>query len=118
MIDIELIQPGIIKVVAPKTLSADDFKDLAPRADAIIHDGGKFRLLIDASQLEGWDDIAALEQHAAFVKAHQQSVDRIAVIARHEWQHWLVGAVKVFLHPDVKVFDKDDADQARKWIVD
>jgi hypothetical protein len=39
-------------------------------------------------------------------------VGRIAVIARHEWQHWLVRAVKVFLHPEIRVFDKIDADQA------
>ena len=72
----------------------------------------KIRLLIDASRLEGWENIAALENHAAFVKAHQQEVERIAVIARHEWQHWLVGAVRVFLHPDVKVFDKGDENAA------
>jgi hypothetical protein len=77
---------------------------------------GEIRLLIDASHLEGWENVAALENHAAFVKSHQQKVARIAVIARHEWQHWLVGAVRVFLHPDVKVFDKSDESGALRWL--
>jgi hypothetical protein len=74
--------------------------------------------LIDATQLEGWDNFAALEQHAAFVKARQEKVERIAIIAQHDWQHWLVGAVKVFLHPEIRVFDRSAADQALRWITD
>jgi hypothetical protein len=118
MIKIEILAPGVLKVVAPAKLQAGDFATLAPQVETIIKHARKIRLLIDASQLEGWENIGALEQHAAFVKAHQDKVDRIAVIARHEWQHWLVGAVKVFLHPQIKVFAKDDADEARKWVTD
>jgi hypothetical protein len=118
MITIETLAPGVLKVVAPEKLTADDFAELAPKVDSIIKQGRKVRLLIDASRLDGWEDIAALETHAAFVKAHQQKVERIAVIARHEWQHWLVGAVKVFLHPQIRVFDKSDAGQALQWIAD
>jgi hypothetical protein len=118
MLKLEVIAPGVLKIVAPVKLGADDFAQLAPKVEAILKHEGKVRLLIDATQLEGWDNIAALEEHAAFVKAHQQKVERIAVIAAHEWQHWLVGAVKVFLHPQIRVFDKGDADQALRWIAD
>jgi hypothetical protein len=118
MIKIEAIAPGVLKVVAPEKLTADDFTELAPKVDSILKQGGKVRLLLDASRLGGWEDIAALEKHAAFVKAHQQKVERIAVIATHEWQHWLVSAVKVFIHPEIRVFDTSDADQALQWVVD
>jgi len=43
------------------------------------------------------DDLKSLEQHAAFVN-HQDKVEKIAVLAQHEWQHWLDGAVRMFLH--------------------
>ncbi len=118
MIKIEEVAPGVLRVVAPVTLTADDFAELVPKVESIIKQGGKIRLLIDASHLQGWENIAALEKHAAFVKTHQQKVERIAVIAAHEWQHWLVGAVKVFLHPEVKVFDRADADEALRWIAE
>jgi hypothetical protein len=116
MIKMELLAPGVLKIVAPEKLDVDDFEELAPRVDSILKRSGDIRLLIDASHLEGWKNIAALESHASFVKAHQQKVERIAVIARHDWQHWLVGAVKVFLHPEVRAFDRGDESQALRWL--
>ncbi len=116
MIELAVIAPGVLKVVAPVKLSADDFAKLAPKVASILGRDGKIRLLIDATRLEGWDNVGALEKHAAFVKTHERKVERIAVVARHEWQHWLVGAVKVFLHPEIRVFDKSAADEALRWI--
>ena len=116
MIETEVIAPSVLKIVAPETLNADDFSNLAPQVESIMKQQGQIRLLIDASRLEGWENIAALEKHAAFVKTHQQKVERIAVIARHDWQHWLVGAVRVFLHPEVRVFDKSDESEALRWL--
>jgi hypothetical protein len=118
MIKTEVIAPGVLKIIAPEKLKADDFSDLAPQVESIMKQQGQIRLLIDASRLEGWDNIAALENHAAFVKAHQQKVERIAVVARRDWQHWLVGAVRVFLHPEVRAFDKGDESEALRWLED
>ena len=39
-----------------------------------------------------WENMAAFETHAGFVKDHQEKVDRIAIIIAHDWQRWLVGA--------------------------
>lgn len=116
MIKTEVVAPGVLKIVAPEKLAAGDFAELAPKVEAMMQQQGDIRLLIDASRLEGWENIAALEEHAAFVKAHQQKVERIAVIARHDWQHWLVGAVKVFLHPEVRAFDKREESEALRWL--
>jgi hypothetical protein len=116
MIKTDIIAPGVLKIVAPEKLTGDDVSDLAPQVEAIMRRQGQIRLLIDASRLEGWENISALEKHAAFVKAHQQKVERIAVIARHDWQHWLVGAVRVFLHPEVRVFDMGDDVEALRWL--
>lgn len=114
MIKPTLLAPNILKLVAPARLSTDDIEELRLLADPIIKEFGSIRLLIDASALEGWDNVAAFEQHAAFVKAHQTMAERVAVIAPHEWQHWLVAAVRVFLHPQVRAFDHADA--AQRWI--
>jgi hypothetical protein len=103
--------------VAPERLKADDFRQLAPEVESIISKYGKIRLLIDGSRLEGWENIGAFETHAAFVKDHQQKVERIAVIAPHEWQHWLIGAVRVFLHPEVRAFDKNEQGEALRWLL-
>lgn len=116
MIKAELLAGGILKVVAPTKLQSGDFAELARQVDPLIRQKGQVRLIIDASNLQGWKNLAAVEEHAAFVKSHQHKVDRIAVIARHEWQHWLVGALKVFLHPEIRVFDKNHESDALDWI--
>jgi hypothetical protein len=66
MITIEMLAPGVLKIVAPET--ADDFVGLAPQVESITKKRCKIRLLLDASRLEGWGTIAALEAHATFVK--------------------------------------------------
>jgi hypothetical protein len=47
-----------------------------------------------------------------------QKVERIAVITAHDWQQWLVGAVRLFVHPDVKAYDKRQEGQAMAWILE
>lgn len=116
MIKTNVIAPGVLKIIAPEKFNADDFLELAPQVEAIIKQSGQIRLLIDASRVEGWENINALEKHVTFVKAHQQKVERIAIIARHDWQRWLVGAVKVLLHPEVRVFAKGDESEATRWL--
>lgn len=116
MIKIDVISGNVLKLVAPDRLKADDFRQIAPQVDAIIRRYGKIRLLIDASGCNGWENIAALENHASFVKNHQQKVERIAVIVGHEWQDWLIGAVKMFLHPEVRAYDKLHESEALRWV--
>jgi hypothetical protein len=118
MLKTQFVAPGVLKIIAPEKLDADDFADLTPEIESVIKSQGKISLLIDASRLNGWTNLTALEKHAGFVKDNEHQVERVAVIAGHEWQHWLVGAVKVFLHPQVKVFDKGEADEALRWITD
>jgi hypothetical protein len=51
-------------------IKADEFRQIAPQVDSIISQYGKIRLLIDASGFNGWENIAAFENHAGFVKSH------------------------------------------------
>jgi hypothetical protein len=116
VIKTDIISGNVLRILAPEKLKADDFRQIAPQVDSIISQCGKIRLLIDASGFNGWENIAAFENHAGFVKSHHQKVDRIAVIVAHDWQHWLVGAVRVFLHPEVRAYDKSHEGEALKWI--
>ncbi len=112
MIGTEIIGANVLKIVAPEKLKAEDFRQIAPQVDYLISQHGKIRLLIDASGFHGWENIAAFRNHAGFIKTHQQKVERIAVIVAHDWQHWLIGAVKMFLHPEVKAYDKGHESEA------
>jgi hypothetical protein len=116
MIKIEPISANAMRITAPNKLKSDDFSFLTPQIDSLITQYGTIRLLIDASGFNGWENIAAFEKHAGFIKDHHRKIERIAVIAPHDWQHWLIGAVRVFLHPEVKAFDKSHEGDAVQWI--
>jgi SpoIIAA-like len=116
MIKIETLSDNVVRVTAPRKLKADDFLQIAPQVDSIISRYGKIKLLIDATAFDGWENLTAFENHAGFVKNHQKKVDRIAVIIAHDWQRWLVGAIKVFVHPEVRAYDKGHENEARQWI--
>jgi hypothetical protein len=117
VIKTEMIAGNALRVTAPEKLKAGDFRQIAPQIDSLISQHGKIRLLIDASGFKGWENIAAFENHAGFIKDNQQKIERIAVIVGHDWQHWLIGAVRIFLHPEVKAYDKSHESEALQWIV-
>lgn len=117
MIKAEPLAANALKIVAPEKLQAGDFRAIAPQVDSLIGQHGAIRLLIDASALKGWENSEALEEHARFVKDHQSKVERIAVITGHEWQRWLAAAVNIFLHPEIRAFDKGQESEARQWLL-
>ena len=117
MIKTEVVSANALRLTAPEKLKANDFRQIAPQVDSLISQHGKIRLQIDASGFKGWENIAAFQNHAGFIRTHQQKVERIAVIAAHNWQHWLIGAVRIFLHPEVRAYDKSHESEALQWIV-
>ena len=116
MIKMETISGNAPEFVLPEKLGAGDFSQIAPEIDALISRHGQIRLLLEASGFRGWENIAAFEHHAGFVKNHQRKVERIAVIVAHDWQHWLIGTFEyscIQRRDDHKGRDAD----ALQWIV-
>jgi len=116
MITITPLQGNLLKVEAPENLAADDFARIAPRVDEFIRQHGSIRLLVDATRLDGWENHQAFEQHMRFVKDHHQKVERAALLAGHAWQHWIVGAVKWFVTPELRCFGPGEEAEALVWL--
>ena len=72
MITTEPISACALKITVPEKLKADDFQQLAPQIDSLIQQQGKIRLLVDASNFSGWENIAAFERHVGFINNHHQ----------------------------------------------
>ena len=119
MIQTEAISPSVLKIVPTEKLKEVDFHTLTPQVDAMIAKLGPVRLLIDASGFNGWESFAAFQAHASFIKKHQGNVERLGIIVAHDWQHWLVDAVRMFLHPKAQAFDKPRSRGAKMghWVL-
>src|SRR5215469_4325191 len=116
MITTEPITARVLKITVPEKLKADDFRLLAPQIDSLIQQQGKIRLLIDASNFSGWENITAFERHISFIKNHHQKVERISIVTGHDWQHWVIGTIRLFVHPEVRAYDKNEESEALAWI--
>ncbi|MGD0641258.1 MAG: STAS/SEC14 domain-containing protein [Roseiarcus sp.] len=118
MLKLEVIAANAVKITAPVKLKADDFITVAAQIDSLISQHGQIRLLIDASVFSGWGNAEAIKTHVGFVWSHQRKVERIAIIAAHEWQHWLIAAVGIFVHPKMRAYDKGREVEALQWIIE
>jgi hypothetical protein len=116
MITTEPITARVLKITVPEKLKADDFRQLTPQIDSLIQQQGKIRLLIDASNFSGWESIAAFERHVGFIKNHHQKVERISIITGHDWQHWVIGTIRLFVRPEVRAYDKGEESEALAWL--
>jgi len=116
MLKIKHNNSNLIEVTIVDILKAEDFINLGEKADKLIKEHGKIRLLINASGFNSWENTKAAEKHFSFVKDHNKKVERLAVVAGHTWQHWLAALARMFIQPKVRVFDKDQINEARAWL--
>ena len=117
MIKTEAISPKALRLTAPEKFRSDDFQKLALQVDPLIRQHNNIRLLIDASKFHGWETISAFKNHVAFIKGHHRKVERIAIIAAHKWQHWLIRIISRFVHPEVRAYDKSTENEALQWVI-
>jgi hypothetical protein len=117
MIKTEAMSPCVLKIIPSEKLTEADFQGLAKQVDPMIAKCGQVRLLIDVSEFNGWESYAAFQAHASLIKNRQRSVERIAVIVGHGWQHWLVDTARMFLHPEARAFGKGQEVDAQRWVV-
>jgi hypothetical protein len=50
-------------------------------------------------------------------RLHKQSPPESgAHLHYHYWQHWVVGTIRLFVHPEVRAYDKGEESEALAWI--
>jgi len=116
MITMEPTGDNTLKLRVSGKLDEGDFQKIGAEVDQLIRMRGQVKLLIDATDFTGWASMHAASKHFAFVRDHHKKIEKIALIAGHEWQHWIAGMAGVFVHPELKVFDKDELAAAESWL--
>jgi len=118
MLEVLTAADNIVELSLKGTIRSTDFQRIAQHVDGLIARYGMIRLLLDASEFDGWQDVAAAKTHFLFVKEHHSRVERIAVLGSQQWQHWLASAISVFVHPEVRCFEPDHKKAALKWLAE
>ena len=117
MINVVSINENILEVEIIGEIKEGDWPDIGRVADDLINTHGSIRIILNGSHFEGWEDVLAAEKHFGFVKNHHKKVEKLAFVIGHAWQSWLATFIGIFLHPEIKFFEKDNKlEKARTWI--
>jgi hypothetical protein len=98
-------------------LTKDDIIQFRKDFELFVKDRGKLRVLFDATELDGWDSVAALWQEAKFDLKHLSDIDRLAMVGSKAWQQRLEAAIKPFAHPTMRYFEAGEMQAAHDWLV-
>jgi hypothetical protein len=118
MIEIDLQENrGVVSLRPHPPLSRRDFVELAATVDPYLERHGRLKgLLILASAFPGWEDLAALREHLAFVSGHHRAICRVAVVSDSSAFRALPRLVRRFVDPEVEVFPENQRADAERWL--
>lgn len=91
-------------------------QDLIDTATQGVGDAQHVRLLLEAEDFHGWNDVRALWQHVRFVAGMQRKLDRVAIVGDASWQARMVAIARHVMRVDARFFPEVEKEAARAWI--
>lgn len=118
MLDITIDKSREVVVLEPKeTLTKEDFILASNRIDKYIQEVGSIKgLIIKSKDFPYWDSFGALVSHLKFVHNHHEKIEKLAFVTDSSLVEFIEPIVKHFVHPEVREFDYDEADEAINWL--
>jgi len=107
----------VLGVKASGEVTADDYKTvLVPAIEEKLTQHKKARLLyVLGDEFRGYSSGAAWEDAKIGMK-HLTSFERVAVVTEVDWIEKMIKAFGFVIPGEVRVFDDDDLEEARRWI--
>lgn len=110
-------EPGsnVLMTTAVNKLTQEDYNRFLPLAESVIEKHGKLRWYFEMEDFEGWT-LEALWSDAKFDFKHRNDYEKIAMVGRKDWMDWLTQMMKPFTSAEIRFFELEEQEEARKWI--
>ncbi|MGI2171388.1 STAS/SEC14 domain-containing protein [Shewanella sp. MF05960] len=104
-----------VTLKAVGTLTHEDYLVITPMLEGALSqvDQPKISLLLDATELEGWDLRAAWDDLQLGLK-HESEFERVAIWGNKTWLDWATKMGSWFMSGEMKYFE--DQHDALKWL--
>jgi SpoIIAA-like len=113
---VEHMPPGTIGVEASGKITEEDYRDvLVPTVEAALATGD-VRLLYVLDEGSEYSAGAMWADSKLWTK-HLKSWSRVAVVSDAEWLERSIHAFGWMMPGEIKVFEPDDVDDAKAWLV-
>jgi len=118
MLEYAIVEPGSILGVRPSgALSAEDFDGLTRFVDDRLEKHGGFTgLLVESRSFPGWDSFASFVSHVRFIRIHQRSIKRIALVTDSPIAYAAELLANPFVAADIRCFAFGRRDDALRWL--
>ena len=117
-IGIETVHSNIfLSLKATGKLTHEDYQVITPMLDAALQSvqDPKVKVLIDGTELEGWEARAAWDDFKLGLK-HGSEFDKIAIFGNKNWQQITARIGSWFISGEVRYFEH--MDDALSWLQD
>lgn len=112
---IETDDPELFAVKISEQLTRNEFLQVKPEIEKIISQYGKFRLLIEASDLK-LPEFSFFMEDFKFIIHNHKNAERVALIGNKTWEKVWLEFVKLITSVDVLFFDVSERERAWEWI--
>ena len=116
-IQVEEIGGDALHVRLVGKLDSRAYAERTPEIDAFVARHPRFRLLLDLREFDGWQGLGAIGDHLSLVREHRKAPKRVAVVGDKAWMKLLETVMSSFLDAKAKLFDGDDFDAAKAWLL-
>jgi hypothetical protein len=108
---------NVVGIRATGKLTDADYKNvLMPKLEKMFAEFGRLRLLFYMDEgFSGWDFGAAWDDASLGLK-HHADFEKIAVVGGPDWVVWLVKLSAFLIAGEIKVFPKDQLQEAWIWM--
>ncbi|HET9369213.1 MAG TPA: STAS/SEC14 domain-containing protein [Vicinamibacterales bacterium] len=96
-------------------LHDEDYDRFVPLVEQAIATKGKTRMLLVFEDFHGWNP-HALWDDIAFEAAHNDRIERIAMVGDTEWRPWMDKVSGSFSNATVRHFASDAEAEAWQWL--
>ena len=97
------------------TLTDADYKDLAPKLDALVAKHGTLRILTDITDWEGMEIMAMWDDFVLGIR-HWNDFERIAVVGDEAWQSVMTRFADAVTKGEIRFFDASKREAALAWL--
>jgi hypothetical protein len=111
----ELEGGKVLEVNANGTLSKDDYSNLVPAVERLIHDHGRINILFSMDHFHGWSP-GGLWEDMKFDVHHFGDIQRLALVGDKRWEKWMARFCRPFTSAKIRYFDRQHTDEARGWV--
>lgn len=115
LIILEFTKNNVIATKAQENLTEADIQKIHPLIHNIVNRGQKVRWYFEMENFSGWK-FNAFWKDLKMDMSHADDYEKIAMVGEKKWQDWITQFMKPFTNAEVRYFDSEQKEKAKKWI--